>query len=217
MLAFETAFNLAVDNMTAPGWVWLVHEVGPSRNTIAIRVSYGAGSVLYPWRTQAGPKYDLSPRPLPAPRAVTPMPDLQHLPPQAEKVQGLWEHSPADSVGAQNKRGTSSSTFEAAIRKSSPKSDGGEVKEKLKVYPLACLSMHERSYVGTFGFNGQGVYATNWLRCLDWDKVWARTSRREMVKLDEFKEVLGSGRTRQFEEDRVRERLGWQEVNKPVK
>lgn len=87
--------------------------------------------------------------------------------------------------------------------------------ESYKVYPLACLSLHERSYVELFGFGGKASYANKWLQALDWNKVWARTSRRDMVDLSGFENEL---KRSPYEKERKTERLGGKDGEKmPMK
>lgn len=192
--------------MTGPGWVWLVQQVNGDHNRIAIKVSYGAGSAIFPWRMQPGPRYELTPRRLPAPRPITPGVDADHLPPTPQ-IEG-WEHTTTDPDSLVDprtaKRGVPSSEFESSSS-SSKRSEEEVPKESYKVYPLACLSMHERSYVPKFGFSQKSIYANKWLTNLDWNKVWARTSRRDMVDLSGFEKEL---RNSPHEKERKMERLG---------
>lgn len=192
---FETAFYAQVDAMTSSGWLWLVQEVKNNRNRISFRTSYGAGSALYSFRTQSGTRYDANPPHLPKPRPSLVDPDAYKDKPPANETIG-WEHSQADEEDAESrKKPAPSSAFENASTV-----DEVVAPEKWKVYPLAVLSMHERAYVNQFGHEGRAVYAQRWLGALDWNKVWARTSRRDMVDLSGINLA-----NNQYDKERTRE------------
>jgi len=157
--------------MTSSGWLWLVkrhHADGATQghqSRIEFRVSYAAGTVVSPSRIQSGVFTGQAYPPPPPP------------PPEPE-VPSRADETPAPE---EKKRGREWSPDRAPppARYSGPASTKPEFPTKKKnqfVTPLACLSLHERSYLDHFGHGGRLEYFRQWLHALDYDKLMARVN-----------------------------------------
>lgn len=155
MRAFEEAAAVTIDSMTSSGWLWLVKVDG----RIEFRVSYAAGTIVSEHRLQSGQPSGLA------------FVNVEQTKPQPEV------RSTADEPQSKREWSAEPSSKTVPVRAahfSGPASTSPFDKQKSTIHPLACLSMHERAYLDTFGHGGKLEYFRRWLHALDFDKFNAR-------------------------------------------
>lgn len=155
MRAFEEAAAVTIDSMTSSGWLWLVKVDG----RIEFRVSYAAGTIVSEHRLQSGQPSGLA---FVNVEQTKPQPEVGSI---ADEPQSKREWSAEPS---------STTIPMRAAHFSGPASTSPFDKQKSTIHPLACLSMHERAYLDTFGHGGKLEYFRRWLHALDFDKLNAR-------------------------------------------
>lgn len=177
--AMQDGLYDAVLGMESSGYVWLVQKINVDPlvdvNRLEWKVTYGAGTLLHSARRQFGHKDGIQDANLPLLPTKRPAGYEGRRKPAEGKEEPVtnttWEHSPSSSTKPE--KVPFSERFEGLDRIPSQASP-----EPIYV-PLACLSMHERCYVDTFGFHGRTDYAARWLMMVDWEKVWSKVVRRK--------------------------------------
>lgn len=155
MRAFEEAAAVTIDSMTSSGWLWLVKVDG----RIEFRVSYAAGTIVSEYRLQSGQPSGVA---FVNVEQTKPQPEVGSTDDELQRKRE-WSAEP------------SSKTIPVrAAHFSGPASTSPFDKQKSTIHPLACLSMHERAYLDTFGHGGKLEYFRRWLHALDFDKLNAR-------------------------------------------
>lgn len=149
--------------MTSSGWLWIVKRHGSGQPKIEFRVSYAAGTIVSPSRVQSGPFTGTAYAP-PLPPPVASSFAAGKSAPEEKKRGRAWSPDRAPEPSRPTARYSGPATTDASYS------------FKGHVTPLACLSLHERSYLDHFGHGGRLEYFRQWLHALDYDKLMARVN-----------------------------------------
>lgn len=195
---FQTRLHRVVADMDSSGWIWIVQRVTGENevNRIEIVTTYGSGTVLVPNRRQVGwgkelgrgfvgtndrssDKYRVNIKPSPnsstssssssvsPARAFSTSPPAL-LPPRSESSVA-WSHTAPAPTSAPPPLSSSLSSLPPYAP------------PKTRLYPLACLSMHERVWLDDYpmdrGADQRNIYVSNWLMNMDWLRVWQRCAK----------------------------------------
>lgn len=156
--AFKLAFSSAAYGMSGSGYVWLVQDA--NRN-LGIVPTFGAGTILVQNRTQ---RFEES----------------NHSLFEASKLSSSSAKSTTDAplVSDSQSNGNAGSRLESSPSTSSqmstfspslPNKPDVEMGENL--FPLLCVSVHERDWLPDYGMWGKEEYLMRFWECVNWDRI----------------------------------------------
>lgn len=181
---FEQAAAATINSMASTGWLWLVKRHHPDQDPgharIELLVSYAAGTIVSPKRQQSGVNGGL---PF--------LPDATAL-----NANGTLKEVAKYAAGSKPTRGRDWSASRSERSDAQPRKEwSGAASQRptgsfALLTPLACLSMHERSYLDHHGHGGRLAFFRQWLHALDYDKVHARLGASgPMIDFDASEDV----------------------------
>lgn len=157
--AFKLAFSSAAYGMSGSGFVWLVQD---RHGYLGIVPTYGAGTLLAQNRIQRNG----------ALHSWTAASNVDQV--HEEKTPHKSTSSAKSAPGTP--RHFSSSALSSAgvsLSRSFKRDDESSVDSRgEELYPLLCVSVHERDWLPDYGMWGKEEYLMRFWECVDWDRVW---------------------------------------------
>lgn len=160
--AFKLAFSSMAYGMSGSGFVWLVRD---RDGHLGVVPTYGAGTVLIQNRMQRN-----------AARSEWCNPSVVDVPPSSPS-QGRSLPPSARLQQQQTSRAMSTSargqfvSTSPALRSSSSSHEQAEARGE-ELYPLLCVSVHERDWLPDYGMWGKEEYLMRFWECVDWSRVF---------------------------------------------
>jgi len=161
--AFKLAFSSMAYGMSGSGYVWLVQD---REGYLGVVPTYGAGTLLAQNRMQRdGARTEwIQPSIVEKPETAAP----RSLPPSA-RLQQQQQQQPASrqmSTSSRSQFGSTSSVF----RPNRNNQEGIEARGE-ELFPLLCVSVHERDWLPDYGMWGKEEYLMRFWECVDWSRV----------------------------------------------
>jgi Fe-Mn family superoxide dismutase len=147
LAAFKLAFCQTAFGMSGSGYVWLVVDKNMDMGIIP---TYGAGTILIQNRMQRDGARDEWMKPS-----------------YNEPTSPSSPTSPTGSLTSSRRMSTSAKVM-APYKSSSVE---GIERRGEELYPLLCISVHERDWLFNHGCLGKELYLSVFWHCVDWDRV----------------------------------------------
>lgn len=157
--AFKLAFSSAAYGMSGSGYVWLVID---REGTMGIVPTYGAGTILVQNRIQRDGARDEWLRP-----SIVDQPNLP--PPTSQQSSSSYSNSRRFQPFSARVMSTSARVEKKAASRVNLEGVEGRGEE---LYPLLCISVHERDWLPDYGMWGKEEYLMRWYECVDWNRVF---------------------------------------------
>lgn len=169
--SFKLAFSSMAYGMSGSGYVWLVRD---KAGQLGIVPTYGAGTILIQNRMQRN-----------AARSDWILPSVDEQGPSAQSSSSSSSSSPSSPPPPSSSSTSSVGGFRQFSTSHAPSSDifnesysramrptEGDASRGEELYPLLCVSVHERDWLPDYGMWGKEEYLMRFWECVDWARVY---------------------------------------------